>query len=165
MSYFSRFPFVTRKYGSDKIVGVNLTRRTGILSKYKTDPKYFLVYNIQDGETPEILADRLYDEASYSWIVLMFNDIINVFEQWPLDYQSLMTYIKEKYEDPYAVHHYESISTSLVVDSDYLEYDKLIVTNVEHEIAVNDAKRKIKLLIPDYVSAVVTQHNNIVSGG
>lgn len=162
MAYFSRFPMVTRQFSSSKVIGVDLTKRTGILAKYKDDPRYFIRYNIQDGENPEILADRLYDNASLSWVVLMFNDIMNVAEEWPLDYQGLLSYAQSKYENIYAIHHYISIQTGLVVDADHVDYDKQPITNIEYEMDENDQKRKIKLLVPDYVSTVVMQHNKIV---
>lgn len=164
MGYFSRFPFVTTTFNNQEMIGVNLTKRTGILANYKSDSRYFITYYIKDGETPEILADRLYDSAEYAWVVLMFNDIINPFEQWPMDYQSILTYCQSKYDDINAVHHYQSISTGLEVDEDYAEYDRLVVTNIEYEMNENDKLRNIKLLIPDYVQTIVTQHNDIIGG-
>lgn len=165
MGYFSRFPMVTRRFGNNKVIGADLTRRTGILANYKADPRYFLWYNIQDGESPEILADRLYDNASLSWVILMFNDVININEEWPLDYQGLIAYCQSKYTDIYAIKEYRAISTGLVVDSDWPSYDRRPITIFEYETEANDAKRRIKLLVPDYVSTVVSQHNKIVSGG
>jgi hypothetical protein len=164
MGYFAKFPFVTRTYGGNSIIGVNLTKRTGILAKYKEDSKYYITYSVQDGETPEIIADRFYDEASYSWIILMYNDIFDVFEEWPMDYNDLVDYCKVKYTNINGIHHYRSISTGLEVDSDHVDYDRMTVTNFEYEDEENDKKRNIKLLIPDYISTLVAQHNTLVSG-
>lgn len=161
--YFEKFPFVTRTYNGTSINGMNITRRTGILDSIKNDSKYYMTYHIQDGETPEILSERLYDTVEYSWTILMMNDIFDVFEEWPMSYNDLMDYIDAKYTNINEVHHYESVSTGLIVDSDHLSYDIIPVTNLEYEVDRNDKLRDIKLLTPDYISTLINQHNELVS--
>lgn len=54
-------------------------------------------YNIQDGETPEIIAHKYYGSAEYHWIILMANQIVDVTTEWPLAYGSFNEYVQTKY--------------------------------------------------------------------
>lgn len=162
MSYFKNFPLV--RYG-DKLL-VNLTRRAGISQRYKSNPAYYMEHNVVEGDTPENLADRFYDNAELAWIILSFNDILNVFEEWPKNQAELDSYIAEKYENPYAINHHVSASSGAVIDPNFHPaYDRIPVTNYEHETDLNDAKRKIKLLLPEYVSPVVAMHKEMMRKG
>jgi hypothetical protein len=39
-------------------------------------------YYIQDGETPEIISARLYGNTTYSWLILLINNITNLDTEW-----------------------------------------------------------------------------------
>lgn len=161
MSYFNPMPLFRLKDGS---LGLNITARTKILDLYKTDVSAYYEHSIMDGETPEIIADKFYDNPNLAWTILLFNEIHNIYEQWPLDYYSLEQFISTKYENPYGVHHYVSLATGNIVDSDHVAYDRQPVLNFDYEVELNDAKRKIKLIVPDLISNVVSQHREQLTG-
>jgi hypothetical protein len=161
MSYFNVFPLFTLQDGS---IGINITARTKIMSALKSDPAAYYVHNVTDGETPEIIADKFYGEAELAWTILLFNEIHNVYTDWPLDSYSLDQYIDSKYENPYEIHHYVSIATGNIVGSDHVTYDRFPVTNQDYEVELNDSKRKINLIVPELISSVVLQHKNQMNG-
>jgi hypothetical protein len=162
MSYFSRFSLVRH----DGQLQINLTRRVAIDERFKTDPSVYYEYNIQETDTPENLADRFYDDPSYCWVILQFNDIINIYEQWPRSQYELESYINAKYDNPYAVHHYEAISTGQVVSVElHPAYDRVPVTNYEYEVALNEEKRPIKLVLPEIVPNIVLAHKEQIQRG
>ena len=39
-------------------------------------------YYVQDGETPEIISARLYGNTTYSWLILLINNITNIDTEW-----------------------------------------------------------------------------------
>jgi len=160
MSYFTPFPFVRNYKIEDKVyTGMNITVRTGFSARTKEDEQYFISYDLRDGETPEIIADRIYDDASLYWVILMFNDLHDVDEQWPLDSVAFENYVERVYgDDKTDIHHYESAASGAWVDSDHPEYDLVPVTNYEYELRLNDKKRKIKVPIPEAVSTLKRQH-------
>ena len=160
MAYFSSFPLVRLNDGS---LGMNITARNKFVAKYKNDPNYFYEHTITEGETPEIIADKFYDDVELVWVIMIFNDMMNVYNDWPADQYTLSQFIDEKYDNPYAIHHYVAASTGAIVDLDYPSYDRVPVTNTEYEIALNDSKRKIKLLLPELVGQAVTQHKELMS--
>lgn len=164
MSYFTRFPFIRNyKIQGKTYTGMDITRRTSIVNRDSLSASAYIAYTINEGETPIILADRLYDDKDLYWVILLFNDIFDIEADWPLDQVSLDTYVNRIYDDPYGIHHYEAISTGAWIDtSTYPSYDTIPVTNYEYEIALNDAKREIKLPHPNYVGTIVTQHNRLI---
>lgn len=162
MSYFNRFPLVN--YQGQLLV--NLTRRAGIPESIKNNPSFFYEYHIDDSDTPEIIADKFYDDSSLAWVILQFNDIVNVYEDWPMSQYVLDRYINQKYVNPYSVHHYRSLMTNAVVFPEtHPAYDRKPVTCYEHEVALNDAKRKIKLVLPNYVGTIVNRHKEVIQKG
>jgi hypothetical protein len=110
-------------------------------------------YDIIDGETPEIVAERIYGNPEYHWIVMLANDRYDYRNDWPLTYNNLQQYITDKYGSAANnVHHYEN-SNGLTVDSDYPS--AVPITNANYEEQVNEAKRRIKLIAPSLISTVL----------
>ena len=164
MAYFTKFPIVTDYDVGDKTYDMmDITRRTGFATDVKNNESYYLEHYVQDGETPIVLADRMYDDSSLFWVIMMFNDIFDINSQWPLNEVALKRFVYRVYDDPYDVKCYRSIATGAIVDSDWPDYDKQIVTNYEYEIEINDAKRNIKVPIPEAVTELVKEHNRLIS--
>lgn len=165
MSYFKHFPIVNGyRMGGNEYLITDITRRTGFdFSGFDPD-RVSIEYSIKEGETPEMIADRMYDSADLYWIIMMFNQIHDINDGWPLSQAALDLYIDRKYTDPNAIHHYESIATGLVVDSDHVSYDRLPVTNSEYEYNLNETKRNIRLLDPEYVGYIKSQHRALIRG-
>ena len=62
--YFENFPLIPYDSVGDgefKIV-TNLLKRVAMRSKVKTNVMIFDTYDVKEGETPEIIADKLYDD-------------------------------------------------------------------------------------------------------
>jgi len=141
---------------------IDLTRRTAVLTEARNDPRTYIEYDVQEGETPEMLADRMYDSPDLYWVIMMFNELHDINQSWPLTTVALERYITRAYDDPNGIHHYESASTGARVTSNHPLYDRVPVTNYEFEMRANEAKRRIKLPIPDLIGSIVSQHNSLV---
>lgn len=166
MSYFKPFPLVLYPTSEDSSVlewQVNITRRTGVPQKYKRDQRYYYEHVVREGETPEILADKLYDNINYAWVILQFNDIVDLYKEWPMNSEELRQYANAKYENPYEIKHYVSISRKgLIVEEDHPLYDRRPVTYMEYEEEENDKKRNIKLPTQEIVSEIVKSHSKLM---
>jgi hypothetical protein len=163
----------------------------------------FYNYDIRDGDTPEILASKLYGSSERHWMVLAMNDIIDPQFDWPLQYETLITFVDEKYmanansntagagltwsrgniQSYYRVEtttmpgniidvkEYEidantyantviSLNNSVTLsDNTVVIFDTTKITKsyYEHEFELNEQKRKIKLIKPEFVSALETE--------
>lgn len=99
--YFSKFPFVeySLPFGDEnKTVFVrNLLRRISLSEEIKDGRGAFLEYDIRDGERPEHIADRVYGDPRYHWLVLLTSNIVDPYHGWCKSYSVLQDYINQKY--------------------------------------------------------------------
>lgn len=156
--YFRKTPFIEYVHAGRTVLTPNIMRRTALSEEMKNNRQLYIAYTIKDGETPEMLSDRIYDSPDYAFVILMVNDIHNVFEDWPLPYHVVVKNAESKYGDVNQIHHYESLSGNIVGDN-HPEHDRVIVTNLEHETKMNEAKREIKILHPEYLAQFVKSHH------
>ena len=76
-----------------------------------------------------------------------------------------LQYLNDRYDDVDAIHHYEisqesgDTSVKINIGTSNTDYPTATaITNYEHEQEVQDAKRKIRLLDPKYVSQFVSEY-------
>ena len=169
--YFQNFPTIPYdSTGTGEFKGVtNLLRRVGIRAKVKSNTMLYDTYDVRNGESPESIAFKLYDDAELHWVVLLVNDITDRFHDWPLTEAQFLQFIKDKYTNVDAIHHYEisqeSGDTSLKINIGTSNTDypsATAITNYEYEQEVQDAKRKIRLLDPSYISDFVEEFKSII---
>ena len=51
-------------------------------------------------ESPEMIADKLYDDPQLHWVILLVNDITDRYHQWPMSTPQFQAYVKDKYTNP-----------------------------------------------------------------
>ena len=169
--YFTKFPYIIYDSvgnGEFKIV-TNLLRRVSIRSKIKVNTLFFDTYDVKEGETPEMIAHKLYGDSELHWIVLLVNNVTERYHQWPKNNNQFLAYINDKYSNVDATHHYEISQTSgdttikIDIGTDNTDYPAAsIVTNAEYEESLEDEKRKIRLLEPSYVGLFVDEFNSLM---
>ena len=171
--YFDTFPVIPYDSKGDlnyKDV-TNLLRRVGMRAKLKSNTLLYDTYNVKEGETPEIIAHKLYGDAQLHWIILLINDITDRYHQWPMSGGQFLDYLNDKYSNPDAIHHYETTQTSgdtkvkievfNEVDDD--AYTGLTpITNREYEEQQQDQRRKIRLLDPSFVEQFIDEYQKLI---
>jgi len=98
--YFNYFPQTAYYLSDDNSsldVVTNLMSRFSFNAASKDKLVMYYKYDISDGETPEIIADKLYGSPEKHWIILSVNNIKNPQFDWPLRYNDLTKYIDIKY--------------------------------------------------------------------
>lgn len=99
-NYFNFFPktYYYSDNNSDKTsIALNLLTRFGFEKVIKDNIEAFYEYDIQDSDTPEIIAYKYYKSVERHWIVLLFNDILDPQFDWPMDSKTLLDYVDKKY--------------------------------------------------------------------
>ena len=171
--YFDAFPVIPYDSKGDlnyKDV-TNLLRRVGMRAKLKSKTLLYDTYNVKEGETPEIIAHKLYGDTQLHWIILLINDITDRYHQWPMSGGQFLDYLNDKYSNPDAIHHYETTQTSgdtkvkievfNEVDDD--AYTGLTpITNREYEEEQQDQRRKIRLLDPSFVEQFIDEYQKLI---
>ena len=169
--YFGHFPLIPYDSvgdGNFKLV-TNLLKRVAVRSKVKTNVLVFDTYDLKSGETPELIADKLYNDPELHWVVLMMNDITDRYHQWPLNENQFLAHINDKYSNVDAVHHYEISQTSgdttikIDIGTDNTDHSgATAITNYEYEVSQQDEMRKIRLLDPAYIETFVGEYKTLM---
>lgn len=98
MLYFESIPkILTPDVNGDGIILTNLMTRSEIIPSLLNNPMIFYKYDIQDGDTPEIIADKYYGDSYRYWVVLYANQIMDPQWNWPLTNQQFDAYLINKY--------------------------------------------------------------------
>ena len=189
-NYFSYLPnieYVNRIPSEQNISSYtevkNLFKRVKLNNKLFQDLTNFTKYQIVGDERPDNVANKIYNNPNYDWIVLLSNNIINIQDEWPMSNRTFELYMNKKYgvTNYDNIHHYESIEVKdssnnytvlkkgLEVPSDYsiTFYDGALgrmstvtdtnvgVTNYEYESKIQDDKRNIFLLKSELIQTVI----------
>lgn len=175
MSYFNKFPQVAIdvKGDTDLVMLTDITRKVRFSDLAKQNYIQYDFYDVVAGETPEYVASEFYGDPKLHWIVLMANDIIDVYDDWPMSVQNFEAYVTEKYDDVNDTHHYEvyqeSGDTSKVIEipfdpSNTIPVDAVTITNYEYEDNLQQKKRRIRLVKKQYVNTIKQELKSRLSG-
>ena len=191
MTYFRELPNLNyqstssdRSSSEDYVVVKNIFRR----AKLRDDLKYIFTslvdYYIRDGIRPDQVADDVYGDPELDWVVLTSANVINVRDEWPLDSYEIYNYSLNKYgNDLNQIRHYETtevkdssdrliLPQGKVVDSGFTIPDPSSptatlnpvagVTNYEYETKLNDEKRSIYIISPEYLQVFLNDMRDIM---
>ena len=174
--YFNKFEkgfYDLNGDGNQKLV-TDLMTRVKVRSKVADEVSLYDSYDVPSGERPEDTAFKHFGSAQLHWVILMTNNITDVYYDWPMSEQTFETFLKDKYTNPDAIHHYEiTKSSGKTTASGPDDYSYLIevnsdatgaqsVSNREYEQRLQDEKRKIKLLNESYLSSFIEEFNTLV---
>ena len=187
--YFSNFPQI--QYTLPSLNRVNtvtdVTRRFVIRDFYKKNLFSFFRYDIIEGQRPDSVAYDLYGDTTLDWLILLPNEILDPYFQWPLSQNQLNDVIRKKYGSVSTamaqVHHYEQIiqprtelvnsdGEKIVVSERTLQVDqttyislaanaKRQVTAYDYELAKNEKYRTISIIDIAYVPSIVDRFRNL----
>jgi hypothetical protein len=174
----------------NSIPAIDITRRFSVANFINNSKASFDEYHIGDGERPDMIAYDYYQDETLDWLILLTNEILDPYFEWPRSYEQMQAYITQKYGSIAAanqtVHHYEKIiqqqqiindrgeqrilpEKTLIVD--YTTYTTLtsserrIVSNYDYEIKANDDRRHIYLIDLHYTQLIKEQHPYIFEEG
>lgn len=95
--YFKHFPNIAYPSQEQLVVIQDIIIRLGFSSKAKNTNDLFADYIIKEGQTPESIAESVYGDSRYYWVVMLFNDAQDPQYDFPLRSTSLDNYIYKKY--------------------------------------------------------------------
>lgn len=196
MSFYFRnvpdFEYVTR---SDALIGrytrvKNLFKRAKIRDDIFGNLTFFEKYKIIGDERPDNVALKFYGDETLDWVVLLSNNMINIYSEWPLSQSAFDNYLMEKYgtyDKIYEIHHYETVEVrnvdggiivpaGLIVDENFSisYFDPLLdadtiqteitvpVRNYDIEEKRENEKRNIFVLKPPFLGTVLDDIDSIM---
>lgn len=114
-SYFDNFPYVGYSLRDslqpdELMVVTDIFRRIAPVANLLKNKRLFHGYQIIEGETPEMIAYRVYGSTQYHWVVSLINNITDPLVDWPKEYANLVRFIIDKYGSiasaAGSIHHY-----------------------------------------------------------
>ena len=109
--YFTNFPEIQYQLADGKIVYIkDFFRKSKIEQEAVNSIVEYNLYNIPDGDRPDITATKLYGNPNLHWTFFLVNDIENYYD-WVKDSSTFERYINKKYPGQYAI---ASASTDIV---------------------------------------------------
>ena len=112
--YFETFPkrlYDLKGDGRQTLV-TDIFRRVKVRNNIKDNLALMTTYDVVPGDTPETISYKHFGSTDYFWVICLMNDITDRFYDWPLTDQAFEEYVKEKYDNPDAIHHYEKTQSS-----------------------------------------------------
>ena len=165
----------------------NIWRRAEILVEFKAQVTIFTEITVGDGERPEDIATAFYNNPFYAFAVLIANDIVDVYNQWPRSITQLQEYINQKYENPQATKHHITTEVKDANNNVIVEAGKVVASNYQvsyyngtttvtatpvvsvsyeqYEFEENAKKGRIQLIKPSLIEDFVDQYFKLLSKG
>ena len=188
MAYFDQLPtvFVADSGQEEKVKYKevkNIFRRVILPEKMAKYATLFNEYYIPDGMRPDMVAQKFYGDSELDWIILLSNNITDIYTQWPKRENALNEYVANIYDDPDSIHHWETMevkSGDIVIAKGGIEVNESYrgidingntlskelsvypVTNYEHESYLNEKSRLISIPTSRLVDFYEEQFKEIV---
>lgn len=93
-----QYPFTQ----SDFITAKNFFRRFKLNPDVFDYALYYDRYAVLDGERIDNVAKKFYGKASYDWILVITNNLVNPLFDWPMSDNAVRKFAEQKYQDPYS---------------------------------------------------------------
>jgi hypothetical protein len=123
--FFSKFP----KLLYNNTITTDILSRISVYQIYQNNINVYYPYSLQEGDTPEIIASKYYNDPERHWIVMVMNNITDPFFEFPLSYQNFILYLDNKYKDQgAAIDRTGSQYAALTVNTDPGGYRAIITT-------------------------------------
>ena len=164
---------------SDRRTAKNFFRRYKVNDDVFSNVVFFEKYSVREGLRPDQIADIVYGDPFYDWVILLVNNMINGAHDWPKTNYEMYKIAEAEYDDPYTeIHHYEirekigQYAAGLRVDETFyngqhkLNINGTVTTKNGNEIcspvtvaewlqSENEKNREIYLLKPEYLRSFV----------
>jgi hypothetical protein len=116
-------------------------------------------YDIREGDTPEIISEKVYGSPLYHWVVMLCNERYNYIDDYPLTQYELEKYITDKYGsgNEYDTHHYVDANGNIVDSTQGTS-----VSNYDYETDLNESKRRIKLISPTLLNTILKNFKDLI---
>ena len=189
--YFRPFPKIEYDIKKNKLplLLTNVTARYKIRDILQQKTAIYYNYTIRDGDRPDLIAFKYYGDETLDWLIMIANNILDPYYDWPLNYQNFKNYMVSLYGSVSAaqattyeyrkiLNEQSTLIAGTVIPKRTIVIDQNTYTNtaanLREEIDAyefyeeqNNAKREIKLLdkrfVPDIkleVEAIFSENFN-----
>lgn len=195
MAYFTHLPdcYIGKGIDDDESFNYqlvkNLFRRITVREDIEKYVTMFEVQALPDGLKPFEVAKKITGDEGLDWLILILNNITDIYEQWPKKEEDLTKFVLEKYGTFDNVHHYETqeviwevpgeedivvFKRGIEVNEDFRatlpdgtvksKEDSIYpVSNYEHESFLNDKKRFIRVPTMELINKILSEIDELLA--
>lgn len=163
--FFKHFPKTPYNIANNEIDYVtNIMSKVSFEKEFRENSVVYYEYLIAEGETPDIVAHKIYGSSERHWIILLLNEILNPQFDWPIDNYSLQKYIDSKYQAiEYANSSVEGAGTTWAQTNvkNYYKVETKTNTILNQVISIE----KTELTQNDYANLASSSSNYVLNDG
>ena len=138
MKYFQQLPIIKMPDYNGNFVNVtNIMDRTEIVPSLLNNALLFYSYDIKGGDTPDIIAQKYYNDSYRYWITLYGSQILDPIGDWPMDPNLFNDYLVDKYKS--ATANSLNIAVANVTSSQVLTYTQNTVYQYVESVTTTDS--------------------------
>lgn len=172
--------------GTTKLA-TNIMSRARFKQVSDSNATVYYTYTVKDYETPETLAFNYYGDSGLHWIIILSNDIYNIYTDWVKSSPDFYRFLIKKYgadldpiqkanwtidelkADPSVVHHFQDYLGNYIDITAY-EYQFInnpddtkpeYVTYFDYEDQRNESLRNIRLPRKEFATIIDQQMNDL----
>ena len=157
----------------------NVTARYKIRDVLKSKVAIYYDYIVKDGDRPDLIAYKYYDDETLDWLIYLVNDIIDPYYDWPLKQDAFEKYMRSLYGSTSVaratVYEYRKIlnDQSVLFDGTIIPERYVVVdlntynglaTDARREVdayeyyeELNNKKRQIKILDKRFATSIKSE--------
>ena len=162
---FPNFGYVV----DNKVIAATDIFRKIKMSEFANNEFLLIDYTIEGGQTPEEIADILYDDPSLFWTILIVNDIVDPYNEWYYSPEDLSFLVEQKYGKGNGgnTHHWSIVDHPEIS----VEYDRVKlssgeikeVSNLEYEQYENDSRQNISIINPKFIQDFIVEYKRLIN--
>ena len=165
------------KIDYNNIKSLNLLLEVEVIKNYLDDYTKFYTYVVSEGERPDILAHRIYNDSKLDWVLYLINGVNDPYSDWVMDSRHFKSYLESKYNmsaekltsttnpDTIVYYYYKGLNSDSEETIKSFNYNMSPTTYAkmgspagwvaksiyDYENEINESKREIKVLKPVYI--------------
>ena len=147
---------------------VDITKSVKISDLVVNDVVSLQDFTVPDGDRPETVAHDYYDDSSLAWLVLLPNNIVDPYYEWPMSFRDFSAWMKKKYGSletaKSTILFYEHKTKNITISKDTFDHNSTLtyvsggdysaVYAYDYYEKVNENRRHINLISKDYLQLI-----------
>lgn len=161
INYFSNFPDIIYKGQTAK----HILLRAALRDVTRKATSVMLPLTLEYGERTDMIANDLYKNSGYDWLVKFSTNIIDPYFDWPLTDYDLEKYLEKKYGSLPAAQstilYYTHVNGDIKINKDTYnlltgpeQADYTPVYAYNEIVSNNDKKLLVSLIAPEFASTI-----------